>query len=282
MLTLKTIAEVRTVLAGWRAHGERIAFIPTMGNLHAGHLSLVKKAQRTAKRVVVSIFVNPLQFGKNEDFKDYPSTFEEDSDKLAEICLDVLFAPGQAEMYPEKGDLPTWVEVPLLSEVLCGAFRPGHFRGVATVVAKLFNIVQPDVALFGEKDYQQLLLIRRVVEDLNLPIEILAAPTVREPDGLAMSSRNRYLTMDQRRVASALYQTLCTAQARVKQGEHDFHAIESAGIKTLVTAGFTPDYFQLCRAQDLHPAKAGDKEVVIMAAAWLGKARLIDNVRFTL
>lgn len=282
MLTLKTITEVRTVLAGWRAHDERIAFVPTMGNLHAGHLSLIKKAQSTAKRVIVSIFVNPLQFGKNEDFRDYPSTFEEDIDKLAEIGLDVLFAPELAEMYPEASEPPTWVEVPELSEVLCGVFRPGHFRGVATVVARLFDIVQPDVALFGEKDYQQLLVIRRVVADLNLPIEILGRPTVREPDGLAMSSRNGYLTADQRQRASALYQILCAAQARVKQGGQDFSAIESAGIEALVSAGFRPDYFQVCRARDLRPAKVEDKEVVIMAAAWLGKARLIDNVRFTL
>lgn len=282
MLTLKTIADVRATLTDWRAQDERIAFVPTMGNLHAGHMSLIKEAQSRAKRVVLSIFVNPLQFGKNEDFTDYPSTFDEDSHKLAEIGVDVLFSPDLKEMYPEGSELATWVEVPELSEVLCGSSRPGHFRGVATVVAKLFNIVQPDVALFGEKDYQQLLVIRRMVADLNIPIEIVGIQTVRETDGLAMSSRNGYLSKDERQRAPALYQALCAAQARIEHGDHDFAAIEAAGVKALDAAGFRLDYFQVCRAADIRPAKVGDKEVVILAAAWLGKTRLIDNVRLIL
>ncbi len=278
MLILKTITAVRDTLSDWRAQGERIAFVPTMGNLHAGHLTLIKEAKARAKRVVSSIFVNPLQFGKNEDFRDYPSTFEEDSHKLAELDVDVIFAPNVTEMYLEGCELATWAEVPELSEVLCGAVRPGHFRGVATVVAKLFNIVQPDVALFGEKDYQQLQVIRRMVADLNIPVEIVGIATVREADGLAMSSRNSYLTPDERHQATVLYQALCTAQARIQQGERDFAGIELRGMETLRADGFRPDYFRVCRPADLSPAGVGETGLVILAAAWLGRARLIDNM----
>jgi len=282
MRVVKTISSLRAEVAVWRARGERIAFVPTLGNLHAGHISLVKEAKRRAPCVVVSIFVNPLQFAGGEDYSSYPRTFEDDSRILEENNTNILFFPDIAEIYPQGTEAATKVEVPELSDILCGAHRPGHFRGVATVVNKLFNIVQPDLALFGEKDYQQLLIIRRMVADLALPIEIIGLPTVREADGLALSSRNQYLAPAERARAPLLYQTLTRAKNRIESGSRDYPAIENDALLSLQQAGFRPDYFSVRRADDLSPAAQGDTNLVILAAARLGQARLIDNVRLTL
>lgn len=282
MQTVRTRTALRSAVAGWRQAHERIAFVPTMGNLHDGHLRLVERAFRFAERVVVSIFVNPMQFGEGEDYASYPRTPEKDGAKLAEAGVDLLFAPTVEEMYPDGYRSATRVEVAGLSEILCGAVRPGHFVGVATVVTKLFNLVQPDVAVFGEKDFQQLTVIRRMVADLCFPVDVLGVPTVREADGLAMSSRNSYLTPKERSRAPALYRALCEAGERVQRGEMDLGAIEAEGLEKLRAAGFTPDYFTVRRAQDLMPAGAGDRELVILAAGRLGRTRLIDNLPISL
>ncbi|HEY0719804.1 MAG TPA: pantoate--beta-alanine ligase, partial [Gammaproteobacteria bacterium] len=221
MQTVTTIAELRAIITGWRKSGQRIAFVPTMGNLHRGHTTLIDAAKQYAERVVASIFVNPLQFGRGEDFGSYPRTPEADGAALADHGTDLLFLPSEAEIYPKGRDDVTVVDVPGISETLCGESRPGHFRGVATVVAKLFNIVQPDVALFGLKDYQQVAVLRRMVRDLNFPIAIVGVPTVRDADGLALSSRNGYLTSDERQRAPLLYQTLRFVAERLKAGERD-------------------------------------------------------------
>lgn len=278
MQTVQTITEVRGRIALWRNQGQRIAFVPTMGNLHAGHMHLVRQAGQLADRVVVSIFVNPTQFGVNEDFASYPRTLAEDSLKLAENGAHLLFTPGVSEVYPRGIGNTTRVEVPGLSHILCGACRPGHFAGVATVVSILLNIVQPDMALFGEKDYQQLLVIRRMVADLCMPVQVLGVPTVREPDGLAMSSRNGYLSVEERARASRLYQALCEARDRIAGGETDLAVIETGAAQALTGAGFRVDYFSVRRADDLEPPAPGDRTLMILAAAWLGKARLIDNL----
>jgi pantoate--beta-alanine ligase len=274
----QTLADLRQQVAAWRRAGERIALVPTMGNLHTGHLTLVRRAREQAGRVVASLFVNPLQFGPTEDFNAYPRTLEADRTALAEVGADLLFAPALAEVYPRGQAGHTQVMVPGLSDQLCGASRPGHFQGVATVVCKLFNMVQPDLAVFGEKDFQQLLVIRRMTEDLNLPVTILGVATVREPDGLAMSSRNGYLTPEERRRAPALYRTLQTAARAWNEGAGpaDLERQAQAG---LAAAGLQPEYVSVRRSLDLSPALAGERDVVILAAARLGRARLIDNLR---
>lgn len=282
MQTVASIAEVRSLVAAWRAAGQRVAFVPTMGNLHAGHIHLVDEAHRHADKVVASIFVNPLQFGPSEDFAAYPRTLAADQEKLAAAGCDLLFAPGEQEMYPLGRDGLTFVEVPGLSDILCGAFRPGHFRGVATVVSKLFNIVQPDVALFGKKDYQQLLVIRLMVRDLNMGLEIVGVPTVREADGLAMSSRNGYLAADERQLATEVYATLQAVAAGVQGGVSDYAALEAAAVTRLERAGFRPDYVSVRRAEDLGLPQAGERRLVVLAAARLGKTRLIDNLLINL
>ncbi|MCP5339857.1 MAG: pantoate--beta-alanine ligase [Steroidobacteraceae bacterium] len=274
-----TIAAVRERVAAWRAAGEQVAFVPTMGNLHAGHISLIELARRHGQRFVASIFVNPMQFGPNEDFNHYPRTPGRDAGMLAEAGCDLMFQPDVAEMYPSAPDIATRVEVPGLSTILCGEFRPGHFEGVATVVAKLFNIVQPDVAVFGEKDFQQLTVIRRMVADLCLPVRIVGAPTMREADGLAMSSRNQYLDATQRGLAPRLYAELQRAVAVIEGGGRDFAALESAATARLAAAGFQVDYFAVRRAADLQLPQADDAELVALVAARLGRARLIDNLR---
>jgi pantoate--beta-alanine ligase len=279
MKTVTTIAEIRNQLADWRERGERIAFVPTMGNLHAGHLQLLAKARHLAPRTVVSIFVNPLQFGPSEDYQSYPRSLEADSVQLAAEGLDVLFAPKVGEMYPDGTESMTRVEVPELSSILDGVTRPGHFTGVATVVTKLLNIVRPDVALFGEKDYQQLLVIRRVVADLCLPVEIVGVPTVREAGGLAMSSRNAYLSDTERARAPLLYQTLLEVVERLQHGVDDFAALEAEAVARLRDSGFRPDYVSVRRAQDLAEPTLQDSELIVLGAAWLGKTRLIDNVK---
>lgn len=278
MQIVHTIAELRDWLSAWRRAGERIALAPTMGNLHAGHIRLVDEARRLAPRAVASIFVNPMQFGPQEDFDSYPRTLEEDSRKLEAVGLDLLFAPSLVEVYARPLESMTQVEVPGLSTILCGAFRPGHFRGVATVVAKLLNMVQPDAGVFGEKDWQQLIVIRRMVEDLNLPVEVVGVPTVREPDGLAMSSRNNYLLPAERAVAPGLYAVLNEAAERIGAGERDYRTVQESALARLEEKGFKPDYFEVRRAYDLREPAEGDIELRILAAAWLGKARLIDNI----
>ena len=287
MKSIDTVAELRASVAGWKAAGERVALVPTMGNLHAGHLQLVEKARTVADRVVVSIFVNPMQFsdasGGGGDFEHYPRTFVEDRKKLSDLeaCPDALFAPSLDEVYPNGLEQETRVEVPKISDILCGEFRPGHFVGVATVVAKLFNMALPDVAIFGEKDFQQLLVIRRFVIDLCFPVEIIGVPTLREKSGLAMSSRNQYLSTEERERAAVLYQTLQQAQQQIAAGGKDFASIQAQASASLSEAGFRPEYFEVRRAQDLQPAKETDNELVILVAAWLGEARLIDNLNFS-
>ncbi|WP_428609029.1 pantoate--beta-alanine ligase [Sedimenticola sp.] len=282
MITVETVADLRHSISRWRSAGERVALVPTMGNLHEGHLDLVRKARSLADRVVVSIFVNPLQFGEGEDFTSYPRTLIDDSDKLSAITTDLLFTPQVAEMYPRPQTEQTKVEVPGLSGLFCGASRPGHFIGVATVVCKLFNMVQPDLALFGEKDYQQLLVIRQMVEDLAIPVTIHGLPTVREVDGLARSSRNGYLTDAERTIAPALYRQLQQTVSGIKQGKHDYASLERQAMGRLEAEGFTPDYYAIRRAADLAEPDANDKSLVILAAAFLGRARLIDNIQLTL
>jgi pantoate--beta-alanine ligase len=281
MDSVTTIAAVRERVRGWRREGRRVVFVPTMGNLHAGHVSLIEAARRAGERFVASIFVNPMQFGPNEDFAHYPRTPREDERMLAAAGCNLMFMPDVTEIYPHGSERATRVEVPGLSRILCGEFRPGHFEGVTTVVAKLFHIVEPDVAVFGEKDYQQLTIIRRMVDDLCMPIEIIAAPTVRDADGLAMSSRNQYLTAPERALAPTLYATLQAAAERLRGGDADFAAIECAGFGTLERAGFRPDYFSVRDAADLRSPAPADRELVVLTAARLGKARLIDNVRLT-
>lgn len=278
MQTVHTIAELRARVATWKRADERVAFVPTMGNLHRGHIHLVERARELAPRTVASIFVNPTQFGPKEDFAGYPRTLDEDSRQLAAVGLDLLFAPSVAEMYPRPLNEMTQVTVPELSGILCGASRPIHFRGVATVVSKLFNMVQPDVALFGEKDWQQLMVIRRLVADLDFPVQIVGVPTVREPDGLAMSSRNGYLTAEERAIAPVLYAALTVCAERLRAGERDHDRLANEAKARLAAAGFRPDYFEIRRARDLQLPAEGDTDLRILAAAWLGRARLIDNL----
>ncbi len=281
METLSKVADLRKRIGEWRRAGERIALVPTMGNLHAGHLDLVRRAREQAARVVVSIFVNPMQFGPTEDFAAYPRTLDADREKLRQAGADLVFAPRVQEVYPDGQVQQTRVEVPEISNQLCGASRPGHFVGVATVVCKLFNMVQPDLAIFGEKDFQQLLVIRRMTRDLSLPVDIVGAPTVREADGLAMSSRNGYLNAEERALAPRLYANLQQAARALGQGDGVAH-VEADTARALEQAGFRPDYVSVRRAADLGLPGESDRELVILAAAQLGPARLIDNLRVSL
>ncbi|MFC1602970.1 pantoate--beta-alanine ligase [Pseudomonadota bacterium] len=278
MKRVDRIKELRQQVAAWRVAGDRIALVPTMGNLHAGHLELVKQAQQRADRVIVSIFVNPMQFGAGEDFGSYPRTLDQDAVQLDAIKTDLLFSPPVAEVYPHGQEEQTVVTVPGLSDIFCGASRPGHFTGVATVVCKLFNMVQADLALFGTKDFQQLLLIRRMAEDLCIPIKIIGIPTVRENDGLARSSRNGYLTAAERNIAPALYRVLCETSSAIAEGNSDYRALELEAKQALETAGFKPDYYSIRNADALTEPKNEEKNLVILAAAYLGRARLIDNL----
>lgn len=275
-------AALREQLDAWRGEGLRIGLVPTMGNLHAGHLDLVRAASAQTDRVVVSIFVNPLQFGPSEDFASYPRTLAADLAQLADEDCHLVFTPGENSMYPRGRAGTTRIEVPGLSEVLCGALRPGHFAGVATVVAKLFNLVQPQLAVFGEKDCQQLAVIRRMVTELHFPVEIHGVATRREADGLAMSSRNRYLEPEQRARAPALYGALRTAAEALLAGGRDFVALQQAGMDNIRSAGLDPEYFEVRRQEELDLPEPGDRRLVILAAARLGRARLIDNVAVAL
>ncbi len=279
MDTVTTISAVREQVRRWRNEGRRVAFVPTMGNLHAGHLSLIEAARRHGDRFVASIFVNPMQFGPNEDYAHYPRTPQQDERMLAEAGCNLMFMPDVAEIYPNGSERATRVDVPSLSRILDGEFRPGHFEGVSTVVATLFHIVEPDVAIFGEKDFQQLAIIRRMVADLCLPVEVVGAPTVRDSDGLAMSSRNQYLTEAERQVAPRIYQTLLAAASRLETGDTELASIERAGIEALGKAGMKPDYFSVRRAEDLGVPNPDTRHLVVLTAARLGRARLIDNVQ---
>lgn len=278
MITVKTVRELHAAVARARSEGKRIGFVPTMGNLHEGHVALIVKTAQRCEFVVSSIFVNPLQFGAGEDLDKYPRTLAEDQKRLFSAGCNLLFAPSAEEMYPDGMEGQTLVHVPGVSEGLCGASRPGHFDGVATVVTKLFQMVQPDLAIFGEKDFQQLAVIRKLVRDLNLPIQIFGAPTVRASDGLALSSRNGYLTAEERATAPTLYQTLQHIAAELRTGQNDFAALIRDGNARLDAAGFTPDYLEIRNPLTLHPATQADRQLVILAAARLGTTRLIDNL----
>lgn len=276
---IETINQAREIIWKWKLDGETIVFVPTMGNLHAGHLALVKAARELGSKVVVSIFVNPKQFGKNEDFGDYPRTLQADISKLSELKVDFVFAPGVSEIYPQGDEAITSVDVPRLSEVLEGEHRPGFFQGVATVVNKLFNIIQPDIAVFGEKDYQQLLVIRQMVKDLAMPVKIHSVPTVREKDGLAMSSRNSYLDEEQRQQATALHECLQHVASAVSRGEDPNFEVGYA-TSELIENGFIVDYIVVRRQRDLAVPKPGDQDLIVLGAARLENVRLIDNILF--
>mgnify|MGYP006168801653 FL=1 len=282
MNTVKSVRELRAAVAQARAEGKQIAFVPTMGNLHAGHAALVEKAAQRADFVVASIFVNPLQFGPSEDLDKYPRTLLADQEKLVEAGCHLLFTPDVEEMYPHGMHGQTRVSVPGVSEGLCGASRPGHFEGVATVVSKLFNMVQPDLAIFGQKDFQQLAVIRTLVRDLNMPIQIIGEPTVRADDGLALSSRNGYLSTEQREAAPLLYRSLQEMAAAIRAGDRDYAKLINAAQQQHSAAGFRPDYLEVREANSLRPATADDRQLVILVAAFIGSTRLIDNLAFDL
>lgn len=277
MQIIHTIQELRA----WRKNAGTVAFVPTMGNLHEGHLALVREAKKRADNVVVSIFVNRLQFGQGEDFDKYPRTLQQDADKLAAEGIAVVFAPDEKELYPNVEQRYN-VEPPYLQNELCGKFRPGHFRGVATVVSKLFNIVAPDVACFGKKDYQQLAVIKGFVEDLNFDVEIVPVDTGRAEDGLALSSRNQYLSAAERAEAPRLYRELQAVAESLKQGSLDYAGLEKRAVQSLTEHGWTVDYVEIRHADTLEVARTGDRRLVVLAAARLGATRLIDNVEIKL
>ncbi len=279
MRTLEKSDALRRLVARWRAAGDTLAFVPTMGNLHDGHLTLLTRAAEIADRVVVSIFVNPLQFGPFEDYDQYPRTPADDARMLTKMGVDLLFTPRVDEIYPLGRERATRVEVPGISDILCGMQRPGHFVGVATVVAKLFNIVQPDFAVFGEKDFQQLIVIRRMTTDLCMPVTIVGAPTHREQDGLAMSSRNQYLTSEERALAPLLFQQLTEVAREICSGNDSYQELCRQAVSRLAETGFRPHYVEVRSASDLGKPEGEIGELVVLGAAQLGRARLIDNVR---
>jgi len=284
MIIYQNIEQLRTQVSAWRDNNETIAFVPTMGNLHAGHLSLVEIAQQKAVRVVVSIYVNPLQFSPDEDFDTYPRTLEQDIEKLQAIGTDLIFTPDTSTIYPQGDQQSTFVEVPELSHIIEGEYRPGFFKGVATVVLKLFNMVQPDIAVFGEKDFQQLLVIRQMTADLNLPIKIIGGETKREKDGLAMSSRNNYLNSVEREKSRLLSETLMIFRSQIELGA-DIKQAEKLCIKKLENHGLIVDYVTLRETSGLKKVSDIDmlttNELVVLAAVKVGKTRLIDNVKFS-
>ncbi|WP_369833716.1 pantoate--beta-alanine ligase [Cronobacter dublinensis] len=277
MLIIETLPLLRQQIRRLRMEGKRIALVPTMGNLHDGHMTLVDEAKTHADVVVVSIFVNPMQFDRADDLARYPRTLQEDCEKLKKRGADIVFAPTPDEVYPQGMTEQTFVEVPGLSSMLEGVSRPGHFRGVSTVVSKLFNLVQPDVACFGEKDYQQLALIRKMVADMGYDIDIIGVPTVRAKDGLALSSRNGYLTSDQRKIAPGLSKVMNAMAEKLRAGERDLDALIAAAREELSEKGFRPDDLQIRDADTLLALSPASKRAVILMAAWLGQARLIDN-----
>jgi pantoate--beta-alanine ligase len=282
MKVFHTISGLRDDLNKDRRRGLRIGFVPTMGNLHDGHLALIKQARESNDVVVCSIFVNALQFGLNEDWDKYPRTYQGDCDKLRDAGCDYLFHPDDIEMYPNGLDTQSRVICPTMTDVLCGASRPGHFEGVTTVVSKLFNIVQPDEAIFGIKDYQQLAVIRRMAEDLCMPIQISSAPIHREADGLAMSSRNSYITVEERPLVTVLKDSLEWIAAEIKAGNRDFSALEETAKARIIEAGFRIDYITVCNSKTLDLAANDDVEITILGAMFTEAARLIDNLSITL
>jgi len=275
-------ASIKQLVNTWHRDGEVVSFVPTLGNLHQGHLQLVKLAAENADRVVVSIFVNPLQFGKNEDYALYPRTLNADIEKLQATAASALFCPTDQEIYPNGVEDQTTVTVPTMTDILCGATRPGHFTGVTTIVTKLFHIIQPDKAVFGAKDFQQLAVIKRMVEDLCIPIEIIEAPVARADDGLALSSRNGYLNSDERALAPNLYRQLTITRDAIASGERNYLLLEEKAKVSLLEAGMRPDYFSVRCAKTLEPATGEDEDLAILAAAYLGQTRLIDNVTLTI
>ncbi|TBU71958.1 pantoate--beta-alanine ligase [Phytopseudomonas daroniae] len=282
MNTVKTVRELRAAVAQARAEGKQIGLVPTMGNLHAGHAALVEKAAQRADFVVASIFVNPMQFGPAEDLDKYPRTLQADQQRLVNAGCHLLFHPDVEEMYPNGMGEQTRISVPGVSEGLCGASRPGHFEGVATVVTKLFNMVQPDLAVFGQKDFQQLAVIRTLVRDLNMPIQIIGEPTVRAESGLALSSRNGYLSDEQRDTATVLYRSLQEIAQAIQAGERDLPALIEQAQRQHADAGLRADYLEVREAQSLRTVSPGDRELVVLVAAYLGNTRLIDNLSFIL
>jgi len=282
LIVVNTKKELAEQLTEWRHNDDHVALVPTMGNLHAGHVSLVELAREHAERVVVSIFVNPTQFSEDEDFESYPRTLERDTRRLKKPAADLLFIPDVETMYPFGIEDATTISVPRITENFCGASRPGHFDGVTSVVARLFALVQPDVAVFGQKDYQQQLVIRHMSLDLNLPVSIITGETVREEDGLAMSSRNQYLTDDERSVAPTLHDSLSDIGAALQSGRRNFGDLETEAAQRLAEAGFKVDYVSIRRAQNLEIPDRDCDELVILAAAQLGNARLIDNIVVTI
>ena len=282
MNTVHTIAQLRAAVARARQEGKRIGLVPTMGNLHDGHLALVEKALQSTDYVVVSIFVNPLQFGPNEDLESYPRTLAADQSKLLDVGANLVFAPSAKEMYPEGMDGHTRISVPLVSEDLCGASRPGHFEGVATVVSKLLNMVQPDLAVFGKKDYQQLAVIRKMAQDLCMPVQIMGETIVRDEDGLALSSRNGFLTSAERQVAPKLYQALQQVAEQIQGGRRDYPAVLDEARQNLIDAGMRPDYLELRDPVTLRPVSEETTQLIVLVAAFVGTTRLIDNLSFEL
>jgi pantoate--beta-alanine ligase len=280
MQTVQDAPALRAAIRGWRSKGQTVGFVPTMGNLHAGHQSLIKLARARNERVVASVFVNPTQFGPNEDFERYPRTLVQDQAALAEQDCDLLFAPDVATMYPFGHEQSVSVRVPQITDTLEGAHRPGHFDGMATVVCKLFNLVQPDVAVFGQKDFQQLKVVERMVRDLSLPVKVMAAPILRADDGLALSSRNQYLSVEERARAPLIHDTLQKMRELLDKG-HPWQALEQAAAARLVRAGFVPDYVAIRRTEDLAEPEPGQREgLIALVAARMGSTRLIDNLLF--
>jgi len=277
-----SVTELRQYVQHWKDHGQSIAFIPTMGNLHAGHMSLIEKGQALCDRSICSIFVNPMQFGPNEDWDHYPRTLESDLAKLKSIGCDLVYLPTASELYPEGLDKISQVQVTDLTDDFEGKHRPGHFTGVATVVLKLFNIVRPDVSVFGKKDYQQYRVISKMVEDFNLDVRIVGQETTREASGLASSSRNQYLDAAQLETAAMIYRQLQSTAGQIEQGERDFAVLEAAAIEKLDGAGFKTDYFKICNAENLRPASGDERNLVILVTAAMGQTRLLDNIEISL
>ncbi|MFT5220767.1 MAG: pantoate--beta-alanine ligase [Planctomycetota bacterium] len=282
MYQATSVTELRQYVQHWKDHAQSIALIPTMGNLHQGHLSLIEKGQSLSDRSICSIFVNPMQFGANEDFNHYPRTLDADLKLLEEIGCDLVYLPSAAELYPEGLDKISHVQVTDLTDHYEGAHRPGHFTGVATIVLKLFNIVKPDVSIFGKKDFQQYRVIRKMVSDLNLDVQIIGQETTREPSGLATSSRNQYLDDQQKQQAALIYQLLRQAAGRINNGERDFKRIESEAKQALEQSGFKVDYCCICDSETLLEAEPGDRNLVILLTAELGSTRLLDNIEVSL
>ncbi len=277
-----SVSELRQYIQRWKDHQQSIAFIPTMGNLHQGHMSLIEKGQSLCDRSICSIFVNPMQFGPNEDFNHYPRTLEQDIERLESVACDLVYMPTASELYPQGLEKISQIIVTDLTESFEGAHRPGHFTGVATIVAKLFNIVKPDISVFGKKDYQQYRVIKKMAQDLNLDVEIIGQETTREPSGLATSTRNQYLSEEQKSKAALIYWTLQSASDKITGGESNFALIEKQAIDSLDQAGFETDYFNVCNADTLKPATSGDKKLVILVTTRLGDTRLLDNIEIDL